>query len=95
MYHTQNLHAQVYVVGDVGIQEELDLHGYQHFGGPEDAGKVIELKAGYALPHDENVRSLLLAVFLQSVLSHMQSAAASCEAPVPTCSEHCATGNFK
>lgn len=49
-------HEQVYVVGDVGIQEELDLHGYQHFGGPEDAGKVIELKPGYALPHDENVR---------------------------------------
>ncbi|KAK9795912.1 hypothetical protein WJX73_010326 [Symbiochloris irregularis] len=51
---------KVYVVGDVGIQEELDLHGYQHFGGPEDAGKVIELKAGYALPHDENVGAVIV-----------------------------------
>lgn len=48
---------QVYVVGDVGIQEELDLAGYDHFGGPEDGGKVVELKPGFALPHDHNVRA--------------------------------------
>ena len=48
--------AQVYVIGDVGILEELDLHGYQYFGGPEDGSKKVELSAGYAMPHDENVR---------------------------------------
>lgn len=31
---------KVYVVGEVGIQEELDLLGFQHIGGPKDAGKV-------------------------------------------------------
>lgn len=27
--------TQVYVVGDVGIEEELDLIGVPHFGGPK------------------------------------------------------------
>ena len=44
------------MVGDVGIEEELDLLGIQHCGGPADADKVIELKPGYALPHDKDVR---------------------------------------
>ena len=47
---------QVYIVGEVGIQEELDLKGIRHCGGPADADKKIELKPGYALPHDEDVR---------------------------------------
>ncbi len=53
---------QVYIVGEVGIQEELDLKGIRHCGGPADADKKIELKPGYAMPHDEDVRccSLLL-----------------------------------
>lgn len=37
---------KVYIIGEVGIQEELDLIGVPHIGGPEDAGKKIELKAG-------------------------------------------------
>ena len=47
--------GQVYVVGDVGIEEELDLKGIAHIGGPADAGKQVELKPGYALPHDHDV----------------------------------------
>ena len=46
----------MYIVGDVGIEEELDLLGIQHCGGPADGDKVIELKPGYALPHDKDVR---------------------------------------
>ena len=46
---------QVYVVGEVGIMEELELKGIQALGGPEDAGKTVELKAGYAMPHDKDV----------------------------------------
>ena len=48
--------AQVYIVGEIGIVEELELKGIQHIGGPEDADKKIELKPGFALPHDESVR---------------------------------------
>lgn len=50
---------KVYIVGEVGIQEELDLKGIKHCGGPADADKKIELKAGYALPHDDDVWSFL------------------------------------
>ena len=46
---------QVYVVGEVGIMEELELKGIQALGGPEDAGKTVELKAGFAMPHDKDV----------------------------------------
>jgi phosphoglycolate phosphatase len=31
---------KVYVVGEVGVTEELELLGFQHLGGPEDSGKV-------------------------------------------------------
>lgn len=46
----------MYIIGDVGIQEEMDLLGIQHIGGPSDNGKVVELKPGYAMPHDKDVR---------------------------------------
>ena len=57
---------QVYVVGEVGIIEELDLKGIQHIGGPEDADKKIELKPGFALPHDESVCPLTVAMLSSS-----------------------------
>lgn len=50
------LALQVYIVGEAGIQEELDLKGIAHCGGPADADKKIELKPGFALHHDEDVR---------------------------------------
>lgn len=37
---------KVYIIGEVGIQEELDLIDVPHIGGPEDSGKKIELKSG-------------------------------------------------
>ena len=42
-------------MGDVGIQEELDLKGINHIGGPADKDQVVDLKPGYALPHDHDV----------------------------------------
>ena len=45
---------KVYVVGDVGIEEELDLKGISHIGGPSDADKV--LKDAKAIGVDEIVR---------------------------------------
>ncbi len=47
--------AQVYIIGDVGIEEELDLLGIQHMGGPADNDKKVELKPGYAMPFDKDV----------------------------------------
>lgn len=46
---------KVYVVGEVGILEELDLKGIKHVGGPEDAGKKVELTPGMFLEHDHDV----------------------------------------
>jgi len=51
---------KVYIIGEVGIQEELDLVDVPHIGGPEDSGKKIELKSGYALPHDEDVGAVIV-----------------------------------
>jgi len=51
---------KVYIVGEVGIQEELDLIGVPHIGGPEDGGKVVELASGYALPHDDDVGAVIV-----------------------------------
>lgn len=39
----------MYVIGEVGIIEELELKGIQHLGGPADVGKVIELTPGMRL----------------------------------------------
>ena len=44
----------------VGIEEELDMIGVPWIGGGSDAGKKIELKSGYALPHDENVGAVIV-----------------------------------
>ena len=43
------------MVGDVGIEEEFDLKGISYLGGPGDNDQKVELKAGYAMPHDPDV----------------------------------------
>jgi len=50
---------KVYIVGEVGIQEELDLVGVPWIGGEADKARTIELKKGYALPHDANVGAVV------------------------------------
>ena len=56
--HGKFLSVQVYVIGDVGILEELDLKGYQHLGGPEDNDQKIVLSPGYAMEHDHDVSGM-------------------------------------
>lgn len=48
---------QVYVVGEIGIQEELDLVGVPYIGGPEDGDKKIDLSPGNYMEHDKDVRA--------------------------------------
>ena len=51
---------KAYIIGEVGIEEELDLIGVPWIGGSSDAGKKVELKSGYALPHDEDVGAVIV-----------------------------------
>merc|ERR1719387_1521662 len=51
---------KVYVIGETGIAEELDLIGVPWIGAGDDAGKKIELKSGYALPHDPDVGAVVV-----------------------------------
>ena len=56
-------------MGDVGIEEELDLKGIKYLGGPGDADHKVELKAGYAMPHDPDV-GLCSCTLIESSLHH-------------------------
>ncbi|CAB1102326.1 PGLP [Ectocarpus sp. CCAP 1310/34] len=56
----QDVGAKVGGQADAGIEEELDLIGVPHFGGPSDGSKGVELKPGFALPHDENVGAVVV-----------------------------------
>merc|ERR1719183_149014 len=51
---------KVYVVGEIGIQEELDLVGIPHFGGPEDGEKKIDLSPGNYMEHDKDVGAVVV-----------------------------------
>jgi hypothetical protein len=48
------------VIGEVGILDELDLIGVPHIGGPHEAKNTIELKPGFAVPHDHDVGGAFL-----------------------------------
>lgn len=51
---------KVYVIGEVGIGDELDLIGVPHIGGPADKGKTIDLTPGYALEIDHDVGAVVV-----------------------------------
>lgn len=51
---------KIYVIGEVGIQEELDLKGFKHTGGPEDGDRKVELSKGYKMPHDPEVGAVVV-----------------------------------
>ena len=52
--------GKVYVIGEVGILEELDLAGIEHIGGPSDAGKQIDLTPGQRMEHDADVSAVIV-----------------------------------
>jgi len=51
---------KVYVVGEIGIQEELDLVGVPYIGGPEDGDKKIDLSPGNYMEHDKDVGAVIV-----------------------------------
>nr|XP_048325116.1 phosphoglycolate phosphatase 1A, chloroplastic-like [Ziziphus jujuba var. spinosa] len=51
---------KIYVIGEDGIIKEVELAGFQYFGGPEDGEKKIELKPGFRMEHDENVGAVVV-----------------------------------
>jgi len=55
-----NFSKKVYVVGEAGIQEELDLAGIAHLGGPADAGKQVTLSPGELMRHDPEVGAVVV-----------------------------------
>ncbi|EYU34873.1 hypothetical protein ABFS82_13G138300 [Erythranthe guttata] len=53
---------KVYVIGEEGILEELELAGFTGLGGPEDGKKTVQLKANYLFEHDENVGAVIVGL---------------------------------
>jgi len=51
---------KVYVIGEVGIMEELALANIPHFGGPEDADAKITLGKGVKMAHDADVSAVIV-----------------------------------
>ena len=51
---------KVYVIGEIGIPEELDLIGVPYIGGPADAGKIPEMGPGGKLTVDEDVGAVVV-----------------------------------
>ncbi|KVI01134.1 phosphoglycolate phosphatase 2 [Cynara cardunculus var. scolymus] len=53
---------KVYVIGGEGILEELKLAGFTGIGGPEDAKKIVQLKANTLFEHDKSVGAVVVGL---------------------------------
>ena len=51
---------KIYIIGQEGIGEELDLLKIPHMGGPADSGKVIKLGPGVKVEHDHDVAAVIV-----------------------------------
>ncbi|BBN00085.1 4-nitrophenyl phosphatase [Marchantia polymorpha subsp. ruderalis] len=51
---------KVYIIGEVGIQKELEQAGIQYLGGPEDGDKKIDLAPGSYMQHDHDVGAVVV-----------------------------------
>ncbi|KAK9803264.1 hypothetical protein WJX72_002819 [[Myrmecia] bisecta] len=75
---------KVYIVGEVGIQEELDLKGIKWIGGLQDKGKTIELVPGFALHQDGDVGAVVVG-FDRHINYHKIQYATLCIRENPGC----------
>ncbi|KAF8414283.1 hypothetical protein HHK36_002285 [Tetracentron sinense] len=53
---------KVYVIGEEGILEELELAGFTGLGGPEDGKKKVELKPNCLFEHDKSVGAVVVGL---------------------------------
>ncbi|KAK9091825.1 hypothetical protein Syun_026736 [Stephania yunnanensis] len=53
---------RVYVIGEEGILEELELAGFTGLGGPEDGKKTVDLKPNCLFEHDKNVGAVVVGL---------------------------------
>ncbi|XP_052202938.1 phosphoglycolate phosphatase 2 [Diospyros lotus] len=53
---------KVYVVGEEGILEELELAGFTGLGGPEDGKKSVQLKPNCLFEHDKSVGAVVVGL---------------------------------
>jgi phosphoglycolate/pyridoxal phosphate phosphatase family enzyme len=51
---------KVYIIGEVGICDELDLIGVPYIGGPADAEKQPDMGSGGCLDHDSDVGAVIV-----------------------------------
>eukprot|EP01024_Parvocaulis_polyphysoides_P007373 TRINITY_DN12197_c0_g2_i3.p1 TRINITY_DN12197_c0_g2~~TRINITY_DN12197_c0_g2_i3.p1 ORF type:complete len:375 (-),score=35.53 TRINITY_DN12197_c0_g2_i3:265-1320(-) len=51
---------KVYVIGEVGIIEELEKSGYQYLGGPADADQKVKLAKGEMMVQDPDVAAVIV-----------------------------------
>mmetsp|Transcript_25789 Transcript_25789/g.43030 ORF Transcript_25789/g.43030 Transcript_25789/m.43030 type:complete len:342 (+) Transcript_25789:34-1059(+) len=51
---------KVYVIGQEGIPQELDLLNIPHIGGPDDSDKVIKLGPGVKVEQDKDVGAVIV-----------------------------------
>jgi phosphoglycolate/pyridoxal phosphate phosphatase family enzyme len=60
--HSTNFDKEkkVYIIGEVGIQEELDKLGIMHIGGPKDNGKAPSMGKGDKLEQDPDVAAVVV-----------------------------------
>ncbi|XP_042519567.1 phosphoglycolate phosphatase 2 [Macadamia integrifolia] len=53
---------KVYVIGEEGLMEELELAGFTPLGGPEDANKRVELESNFLFEHDKSVGAVVVGL---------------------------------
>ncbi|RZC94395.1 hypothetical protein C5167_026128 [Papaver somniferum] len=53
---------KIYVIGQEGILEELELAGFQSLGGPEDGKKSVEPKSNCHFEYDKNVGAVVVGI---------------------------------